>query len=314
MPDTIVAMIKNSAVAHKLIIFLASWLVIGCSSEHGAAGGDAQIRQEVAQMARDFLAMREMKGFPHLMPLAEAYRWQDEFVAFMQPTLGEVAGYKTGGHDPGPGFPTFPPEGIRATILAGTIHPSGTAIRPEQSVRGFLEADFAFRVGDRSINDAQTDLEILAGLNAIIPFAEIPDPHYEPGTRTINGTVVANMSSRFAFVGEPVSIDATEEWLQRINTFTFSVYDEHDNEIAAGTMSGWYEPVTVVRWLRDQLHESGKTLEPGQILSLGNIGIIRQIHSTSPNRGAPYESNEFRLEYHGLRDDGPASVVIKLER
>ena len=286
---------------------------MGCESTGGAAS-ESDIGAEVEQMASDFLELREMKGFLHDMPLAEAYRWQDYFVASMQPALGDVAGYKTGGHDPGPGFPTFPPGGIRATLLAGTIHPSGTGIRPEQVVRGFLEADFAFRVGDESINSATTDLEILAGLDAIIPFAEIPDPFYEQGSRTINGTVVANMSSRFAFVGEPVSIAATDEWLRRINNMKFAVLDEHDAEIAAGTMDGWYEPVKVVRWLRDQLQESGKVLRKGQILSLGNIGIIRQIHANAPNGEPPYESNEFRLEYYGLRDDGPATVTIRLER
>ena len=40
-----------------------------------------------------------------------------------------------------------------------------------------------------------TDLETLAALDAIIPFAEIPDPYYEDGTRSVNGTIVANMVS-----------------------------------------------------------------------------------------------------------------------
>ena len=265
-------------------------------------------------MAEDFLSLREMKGFQHEMSLADAYRWQDEFVEFMQPQLGHIAGYKTGGHDPGPGFSIFPPDGIRATILSGMILPTGSAVRPEQSVLGFLEADFAFRVGSPAINDAESDMEILAALDAIIPFAEIPDPFYERGTRTINGTVVANMSSRFAFVGEPVPIKPTADWLVTINSFSFRVVNEHGDEIAAGSMRGWYEPIKAVRWLRDQLRDSGKTLRPGQILSLGNIGIIRQIHPDTPNGGTPYESNEFRLEYLGLREDGPATVTIRLDR
>ncbi len=305
---------KNKCLAHKPAFVFTSLLLLSCSPEQDDVNGDSRIRIEVARMASDFLGLREMQGFPYDMSLDEAYRWQDEFVANMQPALGEVAGYKTGGHDPGPGFPVFPPQGIRATILQGMIHQSGTAIRLEQTVWGFLEADFAFRVGDASINTAVTDLETLAGLDAIIPFAEIPDPFYEQGTRTINGTVVANMSSRFAFVGEAVALEPTAEWIERINTITFAVFDEHGNEIGSGTMDGYYEPLKVVRWLRDQLRRSGKELRPGHILSLGNIGIIRQIHPDTPSGGAPYESNQFRLEYFGLRDDGPATVVINLDR
>jgi hypothetical protein len=184
---------------------------------------DEQIRAELVQMADDFANYRPMKGFLHEMPLAEAYRWQDEMVKIMEPTLGGVVGYKTGGHSPGPGFSTFPPEGIRAYLLEGMMRPSGTSVRVEEFRVGFLEADFAFRVGDSAINEAQTDLEILAGLDAIIPFAEIPDPYYDPDTRTINGTIVADMGTRMSFTGEPVLLEPTEEWIEKINNFTFAV-------------------------------------------------------------------------------------------
>mgnify|MGYP001820859528 FL=1 len=274
---------------------------------------DAAIRAELEQMADDFVNLRMMQGFDHEMPLEEAYRWQDEMVGIMQPTLGDVVGYKTGGHDPGPGFATFPPDGIRAYILSGMLREDGTAIRVADTKVGFLEADFAFRVGDASINSAESDLEILAGLDAIIPFAEIPDPYYDPDTRSVNGTIVANMGTRMSFTGTPVPIEATEEWLQRINTIEFAVLDEHDTVIQSGSMADWYRPIDVVRWLRDQLHESGKELLPGQLLSLGNVGILRQLHEGSP-RGPAYTSNQFRLEYYGLTEDGPATVTINIDR
>lgn len=296
-------------------IVFASAIIAGVlpGFSFSAEVGEEIIRAELTQMADDFLNYREMQGFNHEMDLAEAYRWQDEIVAIMEPALGGVVGYKTGGHDSGPGFPVFPPEGIRGVMLEGMFRPSGTAVKLSEFRRGFLEADFAFRVGDSFINEAQTDLEILAGLDAIIPFAEIPDPYYDPDTRSITGTIVANMGSRMSFVGEPVLLEPTEEWLNKINTFTFAVYDENDVEIESGAVQGWYEPIKVVRWLRDQLRESGKELMPGQILSLGNIGIIRQLHENSP-RGPAYKSNQFRLEYYGLTDGEPATVTINIER
>ena len=278
-----------------------------------ASADDEQIRAELVQMADDFFSFRMMQGFDHDLSLAEAYRWQDEMVDIMRPTMGGIVGYKTGGHDPGPGFATFPPDGIRAYILEGMMREDGTAVRVEESKVGFLEADFAFRVGDASINQATTDMEILAGLDAIVPFAEIPDPYYDPDSRSISGTIVANMGTRMSFTGDPVMIEATDEWFERINNFTFAVLDENDVIIQEGQMNGWYEPITVVRWLRDQVHESGKELLPGQLLSLGNVGIIRQIHEGSP-RGPAYESNQFRREYYGLTDGDPATVTIKLNR
>ena len=263
-------------------------------------------------MADDFLARRPMQGFLHDMPLSAAYYWQDQFVRHAEPELGPVVGYKTGGHDPGPGFPIFPLEGIRGAILQGMLRASGDHVSLDETRRGFLEADFAVRVGSESINTAQTDLELLAALDAVIPFAEIPDPYYEEGTRSINGTIAANMGSRYSFTGEPVPIDATRDWLDRLDRFTYAVHDEHGTEIDRGSIDGWYRPLEVVRWLRDHLVEGGKRLEPGDLLSLGNIGIIRQLHPASP-RGPAYESDEFTLSYFGLSDE-PASVTIRIER
>ena len=42
------------------------------------------------------------------MSLEEAYRWQDEMVKIMEPAMGGVVGYKTGGHfAPGAGSQHF---------------------------------------------------------------------------------------------------------------------------------------------------------------------------------------------------------------
>lgn len=302
------------------IVIFAALFTTGCESRNGSeveaappATPEPQIRAELARMADDFLNYREMQGFAHEMSLEEAYRWQDEMAEMMRPALGAVVGYKTGGHDSGPGFATFPPDGIRGLILAGMLRPSGTVVRLEQFRRGFLEADLAFRVGDQSINTAQTDLELLAGLDAIIPFAEIPDPYYDVNTRSVNGTIVANMASRLSFTGEPVPVQATEAWLDRINGLTFAVLDENNVVIQAGQIASWYEPLQVVRWLRDHLLTSGKELMPGDLLSLGNIGIIRQLHEGSP-RGPAYEGTQFRLEYYGLVDGGPPTVTINIDR
>ena len=292
-------------------------LLAGCAKEQSNATSQSlltsdDIYQEVQDIADQFLTHQPMQGFEHTMPLAQAYVWQDKFAEYMRPTMGSVIGYKTGGHDPGPGFATFPPEGIRGLILDGMMLPSGTAITLDQTRRGFLEADFAFRVGSADINQAQSDMELLAGLDAIIPFAEIPDPYYEIGTRSINGTIVANMGSRMSFVGEPLMIEASPAMMENINTFSFAVHDENGVEIDTGTMANWYKPLDVVRWLRDHVHKSGKLLQPGQLLSLGNIGIIRQLHENSP-RGPAYQSNAFILSYYGLSDT-PVSVTININR
>lgn len=274
----------------------------------------AEIRTELTPRVEQFLASEPMDPFVRELPLREAYRWQDVFVELLGKTQGGVAGYKTGGHDPGPANPYFPPGGIRGTLLEGMVKPSGTAIRPDETVWGFLEADLAVRVRDDSINEASTDLEILGGLDAVVPFAEIPDPAFRDDTRSATGSIVTNMASRYAFVGDPVPLEATEAWLDRLRTFTFAVHDEQGHEIGAGSMADWYDPIAVVRWLRDQLRQSGKRLSAGQLLSLGNIGITSPLKAGSPRGGPAYAGSRFTLRYDGLSDTGPATVEIAIER
>ena len=306
---------------NKILGCVISIFFLGCNPqidqkiiENNAVAlpSEASIKIEIEQMAEDFLLLRPMRGFSYQISISAAYQWQDKMVEYLEETLGPVIGYKTGGHDPGPGFATFPPEGIRGAILKNMIFPSGTSITLDQTKRGFLEADFAFRVGNDSINYAQTELEVLSGLEAIIPFAEVPDPYYEEGTRTVNGTIVSNMGSRMGFIGEPVILSPTIEWIEKINNFTFAVHDEKGNLIDQGTMAGWYKPLSVVMWLRNQLLQSGKKLRPGDLLSLGNIGILRQLHENSP-RGPAYKSNEFILSYYGLINR-PVNVTIRINR
>ncbi len=309
-------MLVRMSVRAFFVLLLAGFLCAGCGDDPTYASRDraelADIQAEVEQMVADFDAREPMRGFLHDMPLSAAYHWQDVFVEAAAESMGGVVGYKTGGHDPGPGFPIFPLNGIRGAILEGMLRPSGASLSLDETRRGFLEADFAVRVGDVSVNTADTDMELLAGLDAIIPFAEIPDPYYEDGTRSINGTIAANMGSRYSYHGAPVAIEANPLWLERLNTFSFAVHNEHGDELNRGSIEGWYRPLDVIRWLRDSLVEGGKRLEPGDLLSLGNIGIIHQLHEGSP-RGPAYPYDEFTLSYYGLGDE-PASVTIRIER
>ena len=274
---------------------------------------ETDIATDLDRMADQFLSVQELVPFLHDLTEDEAYRWQAEFVAALQPSLGRIAGYKTGGHDTGPPNPNFPPHGIRGVLLEGMVHPSGASVTPNDAVWGFLEADFAVRVGDESINTAETDLQLLASLDAVIPFIEIPDPAFRDNQRSPTGSIVTNMASRYAFVGEPILIEPTVAWINVLNTMTFAVHDEHGTEVGSGTLDGHYRPLTVVRWLRDHLRASGRRLEAGHLLSLGTIGINRQLKPGSPQGGPAYGGNQYRLSYYGLSGDA-STVVVNIER
>ena len=108
----------RSCLSSLACLFLVA-LTVCTPAEDPPADPDAAIRAEVGAMADDFVNLRMLTGFVHEMPLAEAYRWQDAMVEILP--LGEVVGYKTGGHDPNPPNPNFPPGGIRAHLLCGHV-------------------------------------------------------------------------------------------------------------------------------------------------------------------------------------------------
>ncbi|MCY3564618.1 MAG: hypothetical protein OXH27_00390 [Gammaproteobacteria bacterium] len=284
-------------------------------SQADSPADEAEVRAAVGAMLDDFLNVRAIRPFAPELSLEEAYRWQDELVEMLRPTWGEVVGFKTGGHNPGPSSRYFPPGGIRAQMLSGMFVGDGAAVRvDEMGAESFLEADFAFRVGSESINEARTDLEILAALDAFVPFAEVPDPTAEPDDNAMVRAVVGNMTSRIALTGEPVPMEPTEEWLDRLNNMEYAVLDENGSVIERRSMADWYQPIDVVRWLRDHLQTYGKKLMPGQLLSLGNLGINRPFFEGT-TRGEVYTGNRYRVEYYGLRADGePATVTINLVR
>ena len=275
---------------------------------------ETDIAADLDRMADQFLNVQELDPFVYDLTEDEAYRWQTEFITALQPSLGRIVGYKTGGHDAGPANPNFPPQGIRGVLLEGMVHPSGASITLNDAVWGFLEADFAVRVGDESINTAETDLELLASLDAVIPLIEIPDTAFRNNQRSPISSIVTNMGgTRYAFVGDPIPTKPTVAWIEALNTMTFAVHDEHGTEVGSGTLDGHYRPLTVVRWLRDHLRTFGRQLESGQLLSLGSIGINRQLKSGSPQGGPAYSASQYRLSYYGLSEDA-STVVVTIER
>ena len=264
-------------------------------------------------MADDFVNLRRLTGFVHEMPLDEAYRWQDAMVEILP--MGEVVGYKTGGHDPNPPNPNFPPGGIRAHLLAGMFRDDGDAMRVDETAAGFLEADFAFRVGD-AVHQHRRDRPRDpggAGRGGAVrrdprSLVRPRDGHGQSDDR-VQHDLPLGLRGKRRFPSNPPRNGSLV-----LRSFDYAVLDENDAVIQEGSMAEWYDPIAAVRWLRDQLRASGKELVPGHLLSLGNVGIMRQIHEGSP-RGPAYASNQFRLEYYGLTEDGgPATVTINIAR
>ena len=123
--------------------------------------------------------------------------------------------------------------------------------------------------------------------------------------------------SLVGFVGNLIKTEATTDWINRLNNFTFTMTNETGELLAEGKIKNAYEPLYRVRYLRDRLLLRGRKLKAGDLLSLGNMGAIRPLKEnlyfdaiTRP----VFKGNVATVTYIGLDPRGPATVSVSIDR
>ncbi|NEQ53079.1 MAG: hypothetical protein F6K11_23560 [Leptolyngbya sp. SIO3F4] len=128
-------------------------------------------------------------------------------------------------------------------------------------------------VGSADINQAETDLELLAGLDAVIPFLELPDLIYEEDASVNAGALVAvNVGARYGIMGDPMALAAEDSGLAQLANIRVVLNNDKGQFLAEGNGTNLLaHPINAVRWLRDTLQSQGVDLKPGDLLSLGSV-------------------------------------------
>ena len=303
------------------LLWLVSYLALlgACHS-----GGDSTtLSDEEAGRVAAFVENR--RTATPIVPIPEnsineedAYRIADAFVAELEKTEGAVGGYKIGTFAKG-AYDEGPVDGwsgpVTAVMFARGLHDSGHHIRFDCCHFTFVEADFAAEVGSEAINDAHSDLEILAALRGFRPFIEMPDIlTTEAGGSRFAG-IATNYDFRNGILGELVEVPATAEGLERLNGFRYTMTNEQGEVLGEGLIADAYEPVYRVRALRDRILWRGRRLKVGDILSLGNMGTIRPLKPGIYMQERPrFTGNSGTVSYLGLDPDGPVSVTVHIDR
>ncbi|MBN1626507.1 MAG: hypothetical protein JW944_08270 [Deltaproteobacteria bacterium] len=289
------------------------------SPGYSSDSGEAEIRASLLRFSRQYLEVKPADGFYYKMTMKEAYKWQDDFIDLLKPTLGGVIGYKAGGFDRS-GNGAGPPVKMRGTFLEKMILNNGAHISSDNFVSSFIESDLLLRVGNDAINSADTDDEILSALDAVIPFIEFPDTMIDttgvPGDMVAATMIMANMVTRFGVMGNPIAIEASEDCRNRLNTFSIVMTDQDGIELGSGSVEAKYEPLEVVRWLRDSLRDDGKVLKKGHLLSLGNLGVVVPLDNGAKavmGGARIFTGDSVKLTYFGLDPAGPAEVTVNFD-
>ena len=248
----------------------------------------------------------------------QAYQIANNYVDELTVTEGPIGGYKIGTFEAGT-YDNGPVDGwsgpITAILFASGLYPSGHHVSVNCCNFSFVESDFAAEVGSGTINEAATDLEILAALKGFRPFIEMPDILTTASGGSKFSGVATNYNSRRGILGELISVPATQAGLERLNSFTYDMTNEHDEVLGKGSIKDAYEPIYRVRALRDRLLERGRRLQTGDILSLGDMGTIRPLKPGGIMLELPrFEGNIGTVTYYGLDANGPASVSVHIDR
>jgi 2-keto-4-pentenoate hydratase len=89
--------------------------------------------------------------------------------------LGPVVGYKAALTSPAAQQRFNLNHPLYGFLLDKMLLDSGDSLPADFAVTPMAEGDLMVRVKDASINQASTDAELLAALDAVIPFIELPD-------------------------------------------------------------------------------------------------------------------------------------------
>lgn len=302
--------------SHPISRRLATLAAVGAATLLAACAGTQQIpfqetagcitdAQMQAWMA-DYDAQRPAANPDASMTLADAACMRGK----MQRALaqeGKLIGYKAGLTNPAvqARFNTDAP--VWGALFDNMLLDNGATVDAQFGARPLYEADMLVRVADAGINDAATPAEVLAHVDQIIPFIELPDlAVQEPGKLDGAGISAINVATRLGVRGTPLAVprdaSAQARLLDQLRDMQVRIVDAQGNELGGGTGSDVLKhPLNAVVWLAGALRAQGLRMQPGQLISLGSFSALLP----------PRPGLDATVSYGGVTGLQPVSVSFR---
>lgn len=269
-------------------------MILPCLLLFGFSFAHAQDDAQFLDVLFEKYQKREPVPLSFTPDLAMAMKVQAEFVKRLSEKMGPIVGYKASLTNANAQKKFAVEEPVRGSLLRDMLVPSGTRLPIDFATYPLLEGDLMVRVGDPAINDAKSKEEVLQALDALIPFAELPDLVYQRG-RLLNGSAIAaaNAGARMGIIGEAIPISGEQDWMAVLPKIRIEILDAKDQLVSYGYAQALLgHPINAVIWLRDSLKGEGIALKKGDLLSLGAItGLVPITNGSS-----------YRIKYFGLSD------------
>jgi len=220
---------------------------------------------------------------------------------------GAVVGYKAGLTNPAVQKRFNYDRPVWGVLYEGMLLNNGAVVEAGFGARPLYEADMLVRVKSEAINQAKTPAEVLDAIDRIIPFIELPDLMVQAPPK-LNGPAVnaINVGARMGVMGQPIALPAyrAERYamLDALRDMTVILSDGAGAELARGKGSDILgHPLNAVVWLAEALAKEGRSMKPGDLISLGSFSPL-----LPPKAGAGAT-----VTYVGLPGATAVSVTFK---
>lgn len=251
-------------------------LLLGSAAAGAACLGDA----EAVALYEAYLARRPAAN-PEGLSAADGECTRAKFNRLLAVQMGPVAGYKAGLTNPAVQKRFNHDSPVWGTLYESMLLKDGAAVDAAFGARPLFEADLLVRVSDAAINEARTPADVLAAIDQVIPFIELPDLVVQAPAR-LNGAAInaINVGARLGVMGAPIPVPAL-----RAERFALGdalrdmvvILSEGGKEVDRGKGSDVLEhPLNAVVWLVKDLARSGGgvALKPGDLVSLGSFSRL----------------------------------------
>ena len=267
---------------HGALVAAAVAALAGCASTSAPVVANTPgCLDDVAvnRMVADYNARRPTADLP-AMTAADAHCTRSKLQQRLAGQAGRLVGYKAGLTNPAVQKRFNTDQPVWGALYTDMLLGNFASVDAAFGARPLYEADLLVRVKDAAINNAKTPAEVLASVDQVIPFIELPDLMVQSPPK-LNGAGISaiNVGARMGVRGSPLMVPADPaaraQLLDQLRDMNVLLVDGNDAPLGGGKGSDVLgHPLNAVVWLAGALKANGLSMKPGQLISLGSFSAL----------------------------------------
>jgi 2-keto-4-pentenoate hydratase len=234
----------------------------------------------VNRLLGDINARRPAADLPEGLTMADAACTRARLQQRIAGQSGRLLGYKAGLTNPAVQKRFNTDQPVWGALYTDMILNDGATVDAAFGARPLYEADLLVRVKDAAINLASTPAQVLASVDQVIPFIELPDLVVQSPPR-LNGAGISaiNVGARLGVRGAPLRVPDSAAGraalLDQLRDMNVRLVDAQGAPLGGGKGADVLgHPLNAVVWLAQALKAEGLALRPGQVVSLGSFSAL----------------------------------------